>query len=658
MPEEVTSRHKPPIAVWTDECQKAFDQIKVALTVTPTLAYPDVNKPFDIYTDACDTAIGGVLQQNGQPIAYFSMKLDSAQRNYMIYEKEALAVVKCVKQWHHLIQNGQPLNVFVDNKGVSCLLKQNFSNPRQARWSSFLQQYGNLRITFIKGSENVVADALSRHFEQDGCTKQMAMDAAVLQANLLNNVEECRVYCLQETKRPQSCYVLDPVQEDDHIEQPILDDLALKETWKSAYINDKNLCAAYKNLVEGISVVGKNKYELSGGILKLEGKIVVPYTMRQNLLAVAHDTALHLGGAKMYHRLRQYYWPGMDLDIRVFCKKCVPCLRAKGSKGRHMGGAGSAYMPPEKPFQRLHFDLVGPIRENPDSETNMLFTCIDAYSKFAWAIPTTVNVTGEEITRLFLTHIMPFSGVPKEIVTDRGPQFIASFFKHLTKALGVGHRLPSPYHPESNGVLERWHRDLGVYLRLAVHSLNKSDWIDGVGIATYAHNTTYHEALGTSPYELCFGEQASHPIDEWAETNVPEEVHSQKATDRTQKILEARARVSRALEHARTKYNRVLNKRRVTKQSPVKPGEWILVNTTRYGSLSAQKLQPKVQGPFRVTEILGNQVVFEIIGKSNMTNKCNMQDCFKYEQNLETDCEPIFEELLKKTETKLKPTKP
>ena len=107
-----------------------------------------MNQGYQIYTDASDIAMGGALQQDGAPIAFFSKKLDSAQRNYMIYEKEAFALVSAVKQWHHLIHNGKPITAYCDNRGVACLLRQTFSVARQARWAAFLQQY-NLSIEFI-----------------------------------------------------------------------------------------------------------------------------------------------------------------------------------------------------------------------------------------------------------------------------------------------------------------------------------------------------------------------------------------------------------------------------------------------------------------------------------------------------------------------------
>ena len=161
---------------------------------------------------------------------------------------------------------------------------------------------------------------------------------------------------------------------------------------------------------------------------------------------------------------------------------------------------------------------------------------------------------------VFPTYVLPFSGMPEQIVTDRGPQFISTFFRELLRCVGVHHKLPTPYHPQSNGALERWHRDLGTHLRLAVMSLSKEvSWADGLGVAVLAHNTTFHMALNMSPYELCFGFKPKHTVEEWKQLNLPvDEVRSLECQDRLTAIHKCRTLALDSLRSAQRKYNNTL----------------------------------------------------------------------------------------------------
>src|SRR4051794_5179417 len=147
----------------------AFEALKERLMTAPVLSTPiyadpenpaDKQTPFEITTDASNYAIGAVISQEGHPIAYHSRKLSPAEQNYAVHEKELLAVVDAVREWHHYIE-GQPFIVYTDHKSLEHFMKQPAISRRQANWLELLQSH-DFNIVYIQGKSNAAADGLSR----------------------------------------------------------------------------------------------------------------------------------------------------------------------------------------------------------------------------------------------------------------------------------------------------------------------------------------------------------------------------------------------------------------------------------------------------------------------------------------------------------------
>ncbi|KAK3011135.1 hypothetical protein RJ639_012860 [Escallonia herrerae] len=150
--------------------------MKQAMSEDPVLALPDVSKSFEVHTDASDFALGGVLMQEGHPVAYESRKLNEAERRYTTHEKELLAVVHCLRIWRHYLL-GSSFIVRTNNTAVSHFLSQSKLTSKQARWQELLAEF-NFMLEYRTGSTNCVADALSRRAELDQVAL-MAMNAIV-----------------------------------------------------------------------------------------------------------------------------------------------------------------------------------------------------------------------------------------------------------------------------------------------------------------------------------------------------------------------------------------------------------------------------------------------------------------------------------------------
>jgi hypothetical protein len=142
---------------WTDVEQKAFDLIKTAISKDVLLSYPDFSAPFDIFTDASKLQLGSVISQGGRPVAFYSRKLNPAQQRYTTTERELLSIVETLKEFRNILL-GQQVVVHTDHLNLT---HKQFNTDRVMRWRLLLEEYG-VSLTYVKGTNNIVADALSR----------------------------------------------------------------------------------------------------------------------------------------------------------------------------------------------------------------------------------------------------------------------------------------------------------------------------------------------------------------------------------------------------------------------------------------------------------------------------------------------------------------
>ena len=161
----LTSKNSP--WRWGDTEQSALDKLKVAIAAAPVLMHPDTSKPFHVVTDASNFAVGASLEQESdsssrRPVAFFSHRLNSAERNYPVHERELLAIVLALRVWRHFLY-GSSFQVVcqTDHRPLQHFMTQSSLSARQVRWQQFLSEY-NLMVKYLPGDVNNFADGLSR----------------------------------------------------------------------------------------------------------------------------------------------------------------------------------------------------------------------------------------------------------------------------------------------------------------------------------------------------------------------------------------------------------------------------------------------------------------------------------------------------------------
>eukprot|EP01018_Ginkgo_biloba_P018976 Gb_14609 [translate_table: standard] len=160
----LTNLMKKDAFQWSSEADRAFQNIKDALTKAPVLTTPDFQKPFIIECDASGLGIGVVLMQEGHPIAFESRKLNDREKRMPTYNKEMLAILHTVTKWRPYLL-GRKFKVHTDHISLKYLLTQESLIDEQKKWIDKLQAF-EFDIIYKKGTENTVADALSRRDEE------------------------------------------------------------------------------------------------------------------------------------------------------------------------------------------------------------------------------------------------------------------------------------------------------------------------------------------------------------------------------------------------------------------------------------------------------------------------------------------------------------
>ena len=195
--------------------------------------------------------------------------------------------------------------------------------------------------------------------------------------------------------------------------------------------------------------------------------------MRSNVIREAHgaDTAGHFGWERTYEKLaRDYFWPNMVEEVRDHTNSCLIC--AKGNAPNRTYGEAGMIAPPNHPMEELSLDIMGPYVASSRGH-QYVFVLIDNFSKYVWTT-TAAQQTSRRIIG-FLEEVWATVGVPNVLRTDNGRSLISGAFESYLENKGIKHLLTTPYHPESNGMVERANRTLGTIIRKLVDE-EKEQW--------------------------------------------------------------------------------------------------------------------------------------------------------------------------------------
>ncbi|XP_055692263.1 uncharacterized protein K02A2.6-like [Lutzomyia longipalpis] len=463
---------------WDKTCEDAFKAIKQEMSKDTFLAHYDPNETLVLAVDASPVGVGACLShryedKSERPLFYASQSLTDTQRKYAQHDKEAYAIIFGVKKFFTYLY-GKKFVLITDNKALSQIM-----NPEKG-----IPVYTALRMqhysVFLKGFDYTVEHRTSEfHGNADGLSRlplpttseYETDDPEVAQINLMDSL---------------------PVMRND-IRQELANDIEVAKLIKG-------LRTGVKIRKEDRFGIDQEEFSLKNDCLVRGLRTYIPGRFRKTILQELHEG--HVGITKMKQLARAYcWWPSLDKNIEELVQNCTPCQENRSNPPKV---PVHAWEEPNKPFERIHVDYAGPIHGK------WLLIVVDSYSKWpevAVVTDTTSGNTIKELRKIFATH-----GLPEQLVTDQGRQFISQEFEEFCKRNGIDHKMGAPYHPATNGQAERYVRTIKEKLMM-LKDVSQEDVELKLSSILLNYRRTPHSTSGISPSEKLFGRKIRSRLD-------------------------------------------------------------------------------------------------------------------------------------------------
>lgn len=558
---------------WSRECQEVFDNIKHALVNSNILSHPDMSKDFFIASDASRYGLGGFLFQTVRnegrlevkAISFASRVLSESERSYSTTELEALAVIWSFKKFHYYVY-GKHVKVLCDHKALSFLLSCKLMHQRLSRWCMILQEY-DFEIIYIKGKDNIVADALSRMPE--GLPEF---------SELLEQVTNCPVLLMKNNAHKnyylEMCRNMSQLQDNDERWGKI------KQTLKQEPDHSlSQLFKIYQNVLFHRNDANSQNW-----------RVCIPSQSVNHLIWYTHMSWGHFGVEKCTRKIGNYcYVPNLRRRVYQLLRTCITCQKTKPNNSSNKLPLHPILT--KRPRQIVAIDVAGPYPQGRGG-SKYLVAVHDLFTKHV-KLYVTKSTRATPIIKRLTQEYFPKYGKPAALLSDNAANFTGNAWTSFLKRNNIKQILISRFHPESNPT-ERIFREFNRFIRTYVPN-KQTQWIDFVTPFEQIVNDLPHISTGFTPNELMLNRREANewvkPLPRITGTDISHE----------EKIRQAIVALNASAQHRKTWHDK-----NVKKVQTFSVGELILLRTHPKPSLlkkQNKKWQLLYTGPYEIIKI-------------------------------------------------------
>ena len=364
------------------------------------------------------------------------------------------------------------------------------------------------------------------------------------------------------------------------------------------------------NQVVKLAQAKAHLFELLNGVLYFRSpfgpRMFCPPSLQDEVFRGLHDSAFgaHMGVAKTLARIRsQYWWPGMEAYVKFRVDSCQVCCERKRSHSRAQWGL---LKPVEVAdiFHTVAADFLGPLPKTK-SGNRYILVFMEYLTRFAIVIPS-ASADANTVATAFVDKVIPRFGAVCRFLSDRGQAFASNLVKAISTVFGTRKIFTSAYHPQCDGLVERFNSTL-LNMLSKFTSANQDDWDEFTSAVEFAYNSSYQASVGDSPFFLLTGRDPLFPIN-FGELPADVLNSTAKITD----VVEWREKLVSRLELARklasdslkasqksaeAQYNRTHQPHRFLS------GQMVWLYTPHVKKGLSPKLARPWSGPFRIVEV-------------------------------------------------------
>ncbi|GMF49356.1 unnamed protein product [Phytophthora fragariaefolia] len=504
--------------VWNADCEAAFFQLKRRLVEPPILVYPDFSKRFKLYVDSSRLAVGACLMQTvdgSERVTPYASKLLVGSEKKGVHMTDGTSKIECwgiarATRKLRCYLDRTEFHLYTDHKALTWVFNERnrTANTKLARWAMELSQL-RFKVYHKPGTSMGHVDGLSRLLSQRSAQSPLPRSwrkAPIHRPPPADDDDLAERNVEQTASSSVDVFGLDQERfRDEQKRTPWIQALAAFRQDGTlaldAQLRAKVLLMAPHYVIKTGVLMRRVHLKARGGPARSIIVLVIPLPFIETVLHYCHSDvfAAHVGQSKTMDKVRKHaYWHGRRKDVAEYVRTCTVCGNGKGYRPWKNGlMQRKPVQELSGPFSLLLVDAFGPLVTTPRGHKYILVFA-DYFTRWVEAFPAEALDT-ISFVRIMVDEVLCRHGVPERLLSDRDTNFISELAKAFYEPLGIKKLFGAAYHPQTQGLVERFNDTLIGMLRMFVSKV-QSDWDLYLPRVLFAYCTSYHDSLGDTPF--------------------------------------------------------------------------------------------------------------------------------------------------------------